>query len=207
MFFEIQVHLICADYYLPLNQYLRRIIRRVITPKRARVALAIAIAICLGVSAPALGAPAGDEYLPAVPKAAGKELATGQNAGGTVLVPAARGAQENGGDRRNAARKSRGAGDSAQSIDPASSSSDSSGTGALLDPIILLVIAGVVAATAGIMLRRRGHDTESPAAAGDASARASARPTPVGKIVNGGEEAPADVPARPSGRAGSKAES
>jgi hypothetical protein len=156
--------------------------------------------ICIFVASPALAAPAGDEYLPKVPKAAGKELATGENGGGTVLEPAVRGAGQNGGGQKG--------GDPAGTVNggllqPASADSGS-GSSALLDPIVLLVIAGVVAATAGMMLRRRQADEPLPAGPADGGGGASSeRPTPDGRIVNGDDgpntEAPTDPSDKPEG--------
>ena len=55
--------------------------------------LFLAGAISLALAAPALAAPAGSEYVPKVPKAAGEEILRGkQGPGGTILSPEVRGA-------------------------------------------------------------------------------------------------------------------
>jgi hypothetical protein len=169
-----------------------------------------AAAVLLAITAPALAAPSGDEYLPKVPKAAGKELAAGQDgAGGSILEPEVRGAGNgDSGSSGNGNSGSSGKGDSGSSgkgdsgssgkgdsadgdppassgvASPASSSDDDSGASALLDPVVLLVIAGVIAATAGMTLRRRQTALDRPAASGDDAPRkpTSERPTPDGGI-------------------------
>jgi hypothetical protein len=161
-----------------------------------------AAAVLLAITAPALAAPSGDEYLPKVPKAAGKELAAGQDgAGGSILEPAVRGAGNgDSGSSGNGDSGSSGKGDSGSSgkgdsadgdppassgvASPASSSDDDSGASALLDPVVLLVIAGVIAATVGMTLRRRQTALDRPAASGDDAPRkpTSERPTPDGGI-------------------------
>jgi hypothetical protein len=145
-----------------------------------------AAAVLLAITAPALAAPSGDEYLPKVPKAAGKELAAGQDgAGGSILEPAVRGAGN--GDSGSSGKGDSADGDPPASsgvASPASSSDDDSGASALLDPVVLLVIAGVIAATAGMTLRRRQTALDRPAASGDDAPRkpTSERPTPDGGI-------------------------
>lgn len=175
-----------------MTQYLRPITRRVTTWSRAPWLVLGATAVFVALAAPALAAPAGDEYLPQVPKAAGKELATGQNGGGTILEPAVRGAGQNGGGSGDPA-------DGAGALRPASAGDSGSGSSALFDPIVLLVIAGVVAATAGMMLRRRQADGPAPEGPGGTPRETSSeRPTPDGRIVNGEDDAGAgDAPDPP----------
>ena len=77
------------------------------------------------------------------------------------------------------------------SIAPASVSDEDSSSGAfdtLLDPIVLLLIAGVMAVAVGMTLRRRQGDEEGQD--GDRSLRdpATVPPTPDGEIVAGGEQ-------------------
>ncbi len=156
-----------------------------------------AIAITLALAAPALAAPAGDEYLPNVPKAAGKQVVAGQNgAGGTILEPTARGSGKAGDPALQPARSaSSPAGDPAlqparsASSPAADTSTNGAGTGALLDPIVLLVIAGVIAATAGMLLRQRrvAEEASGPGAADTSTAETSDRPTPAGGIVSTGD--------------------
>jgi hypothetical protein len=120
-----------------------------------------------------------------VPKGAGKELSAGRSGpGGTILEPAVRGAQQSGTGDQQGGDSDQQEGDSPDSAalgTPASSSGDS-GASALLDPVVLLVIAGVIAATVGMTLRRR-QTTLDRAATGDAPrTQPSERPTPDGGI-------------------------
>jgi len=183
-----------------MTQYLRPITRRVTIRFLAARPLLAATAIFAALATPALAAPAGDEYLPKVPKAAGKELATGQNGDGTILEPAVRGAGQNGDGAGGGGDPAQGSG----SLRPAAAGDSGSGSSALLDPIVLLVIAGVVAATAGMMLRRHQADGEVPASPGGTPrGTSSERPTPDGRIVNGedgpGEGAAPDPPEKDKG--------
>ena len=58
--------------------------------------LFLAAVILLALAAPAFAAPAGSEYVPKVPKAAGEEILRGkQGPGGTILSPEVRGADAN----------------------------------------------------------------------------------------------------------------
>jgi hypothetical protein len=160
----------------------------------------------------ALAAPSGDEYLPKVPKAAGKEVVGNpeQGAGASVLEPTIRGASSSsaseGSSGSSVSSGSSGASGEATKqekqpaaekrnrqptqapIVPASAEDDSSGS-TLFNPIILLVIAGVVAAAVGMTLRRR--QGEEPAGRGEAvtDEAKGPRPTPDGEIVAGGDEA------------------
>jgi hypothetical protein len=158
----------------------------------------------------AAGAPSGDEYLPKVPKAAGKEVVANpeQKEGASVLEPAIRGSEPtdtteetsgssgSSGSSEPAAspQKTKKSADkeekreSAQaSILPSSDDDDSSGS-VLFNPIILLVIAGVVAATVGMILRRR-QDERSERAEREGDGARGPHPTPDGEIVAGGDEA------------------
>jgi hypothetical protein len=157
----------------------------------------------------ALGAPSGEEYLPTVPKAAGKEVVANpeQGAGASVLEPTIGGASSSSASEGSGV-SSGSSGSSGEAtkqqkqppgekrkrqpteapIVPASAEDDSSGS-TLFNPIILLVIAGVGAAAVGMTLRRR--QVEEPAGRGEAVADETKgpRPTPDGEIVAGGDEA------------------
>jgi hypothetical protein len=165
------------------TQYLRPIIGRLTIRNTAWKLGLTAVTVALAAAAPAMAAPAGDEYLPKVPKAAGKELAAGQDgAGGSILEPAVRGAQGTG-DQKNGDQNGD-TPDSAALGSAGSSSGGGSGADALLDPVVLLVIAGVLAATIGMTLRRRQSDLGQSAAGGDDASRKTSndRPTPDGGI-------------------------
>jgi hypothetical protein len=172
---------------------------------RTARALSLGAALTL-LPASATAAPSGDEYLPKVPKAAGKEvLADPQpEAGGSVLAPEIRGAPST--DSNDSSQPSESSESPAKAKKPAedkskskesndlaiapadSDSDDNSSGGTVVNPIILLVIAGVVAAAAGMTLRRRRAD-EQPGAEKGHGGPAEPHPTPDGEIVAGGDEA------------------
>jgi hypothetical protein len=156
--------------------------------------LFLAGAISLALAAPALAAPAGSEYVPKVPKAAGAEILRGkQGPGGTILSPEVRGA--------DVAKTSASGGDEASQGDEGSQGADSTTTGAadtatgtagaapgaadtLLDPVVLLLIAGVAAAALSMTLRQRHSVSADPDGDGVASDLGSAPATPDGEIVD-----------------------
>ena len=169
-------------------------------------------AIALLAPSLAAAAPSGDEYLPKVPKAAGKEVVANpeQKEGASVLEPTIRGSEptetteetsgssESSGSSEPAAspQKPKKPADKEEDREPAQASivpsgsddDDSSGGSTLFNPIILLVIAGVVAATVGMILRRRQDEgSERPEREGDGAR--GPHPTPDGEIVAGGDEA------------------
>lgn len=136
--------------------------------------------ISLTLAASALAAPAGDEYVPKVPKAAGEEILRGkQGPGGTVLSPEVRGAD---------AAKTSASSDS----DGSEGAAGTEGTGGiapsvadtLLDPVVLLLIMGVGAAALSMTLRQRHSVSGDPAAESAASDLGSAPSTPDGEIVD-----------------------
>jgi hypothetical protein len=161
----------------------------------------------------ALAAPSGDEYLPKVPKAAGKEVVGNpeQGAGASVLEPTIRGASSSSASEGSSG-SSVSSGSSGSTTDeatkqekqpaaekrnrqptqapivPASAEDDSSGS-TLFNPIILLVIAGVVAAAVGMTLRRRQGEERAGRGQAVADEAKGPRPTPDGEIVAGGDEA------------------
>jgi len=153
--------------------------------------LFLAAAISLVLAAPTLAAPAGSEYVPKVPKAAGEEILRGtQGPGGTILSPEVRGADAaktaasgetssdtNGGDVNGSET-----GAAATASEAAGTSSGAADT--LLDPVVLLLIAGVSAAALSMTLRQRHSISEHPDAADAASDPGSAPATPDGEIVD-----------------------
>ena len=62
--------------------------------RRQLTGMLLVSAVSLGLAAPAHAAPADEEYLPKVPKAAGDEVVAGEGKGSTILSPKARGAEE-----------------------------------------------------------------------------------------------------------------
>jgi hypothetical protein len=152
---------------------------------------ALSATLCLALAAPALAAPAGDEYLPKVPKAAGKGVIANpeQGAGASVVAPPVRGSG-NDTSSDNKAKDSKPNTD-AVSIEPVGTSSDSGDDGStLLSPVILLMIAGVLCVAAGMIVRRRrGTVSERGAEANREQRRKTAPPTPEGEIVGSGEKA------------------
>src|SRR3954447_3016447 len=175
-----------------MTQYLRPITDLLTTRNPRRWIVAVAAAVCLGLAAPALAAPAGDEYLPKVPKAAGKGVVANpdQGPGASVVAPTVRGsASSEGGGKSsdgggNAKKGTNQAGPSQNASAPADSSGD--GGSAILSPIVLLMIAGVIAAAAGMTLRRRQGrkgDPEDGETQQEPEQVRNARPTPDGEIV------------------------
>ena len=132
--------------------------------------------------------------MPKVPKAAGEEILRGkQGPGGTILSPEVRGAE--------AAKTSASGGDEASQGGEGSQGADSTTTGAadtatgtagaapgaadtLLDPVVLLLIAGVAAAALSMTLRQRHSVSADPDGDGVASDLGSAPATPDGEIVD-----------------------
>jgi hypothetical protein len=155
--------------------------------------LFLAVAISLALAAPALAAPAGSEYVPKVPKAAGEEILRGQQRpGGTILSPEVRGADAAKTSASGEASNTSASGEASSGTN--GSDANGSGTGAagtapgagdtLLDPVVLLLIAGVAAAALSMTLRQRHSVSEDPDAGGAASDSGSAPATPDGEIVD-----------------------
>ena len=151
--------------------------------------LFLAVAITLAIAAPAIAAPAGSEYVPKVPKAAGEEILRGtQGPGGTVLSPEVRGAD---------AAKTTASGEASSGTDGSDANGSDTNVGetgaagtapgaadTLLDPVVLLLIAGVAAAALSMTLRQRHSASEEPDPGGAASDSGSAPATPHGEIVD-----------------------
>ena len=170
---------------------------RMISVTRARDAVVIAsLALALATPAVAAAAPAGDEYVPSVPKAAGKELVANpkQGSGASVLEPQVRGAETASGGSSGKPDKKNDSGTKRKTVkqivahtgQDSGSGGDSGGT--IFNPVILLVIAGVIAAGAGMIIRRRHGDSGDAGGAPRPAPPPSARPTPDGEIVAGGDK-------------------
>jgi hypothetical protein len=141
--------------------------------------------------APALGAPSGDEYLPQVPSATGDKPVSEDD----PLSPG--GAASSTGEGKDEGKNGKDDEKTGEGSDDESSSALASGDGSdddssggvldtLLDPIVLLLIAGVLAVAIGMILaRRHGGEDEGP---GSSSNSGTAPPTPDGEIV--GQERP-----------------
>jgi hypothetical protein len=189
-----------------------------LTTTRERLGLlgATATSISIALATPAFAEPAGDEYLQSVPKAQGKEVIANpeQRAGASVLSPPVRGSEEpstsetgqtgsSAGDekrpttkpakndeKRPTTKPAKKAKILANPAAPAQSPSDGGGSN-IFNPIVLLVIAGVIAAAAGMTLRRR-QDGPKEIDGGERAPEQmkNARPTPDGEIVASSEKSP-----------------
>jgi len=155
--------------------------------------LFLATVILFALAAPAFAAPAGSEYVPNVPKAAGEEILFGkQGPGGTILSPEVRGADP----ANTSASGEASSGTDGSDANGSANGSDANGseTGAagtapgaadtLLDPVVLLLIAGVAAAALSMTLRQKQPVSGDPDAGGTASDPGSAPATPDGEIVD-----------------------
>jgi len=146
-------------------------------------------AISLSCAAPALAVPAGDEYLPQVPTATGPKPVNDSSDAGTPV------ADTGGGDEKGDATKDVQTKDDEESSDTALAAGssgddgDDSGGGVLdtlLDPIVLLLIGGVLTIAVGLMLaRRQNGDSPDPSRARRSSS--DAPKPPKGEIVGGTE--------------------
>jgi hypothetical protein len=140
----------------------------------------------------ALAGPAGDEYLPKVPQsgahsASGSSASSAQGTTATTTLPETANGSSSEGKSKPKGKKSK---DAANVALPASSGSggsaggDSSGS-ILFNPIVLLMIAAVIAAAVGMTLRRRhvGGDGEPGTKSEPGSPGAGSPRTPDGEIV------------------------
>lgn len=151
-------------------------------------ALCLATVISLAATAPALGASAGDEYVPKVPSAAGDEAAASDSGGsGTAGVAPVTGSTGGKFSKGKKQGKDSGPQAGATPTEAGSSGDDSSGVlDTLLDPIVLLLIAGVIVTALGMTLRRKQGGDEDAKAARAPRDPATTPPTPDGEIVAGG---------------------
>lgn len=159
---------------------------------------AVAAAISLIAAAPGLGAPAGDEYLPAVPSAKGDQGGSGGGdpapgvapgvAAGAAAVPGSTTEDGKAGSAGSKAKGEQQKPEIATVATAASEEEDSSGVlDTLLDPVVLLLIGGVVVVAVGMTLRRRQGDDESQDPDRPPRDPAAAPHTPPGEIVADGE--------------------
>jgi hypothetical protein len=155
-----------------------------------------AVSFSLALAPIALAGPAGDEYLPKVPQAAGSASAHSASGGsGETTLPQSTTANgsKNSSDQGKGKKK-----DAANQAVPAGGSgsgggggNDSSGS-ILLNPIVLLMIAAVIAAAVGMTLRRRqlGDGEGDPESQRDPGASGAGSPrTPDGEIIAGRDKA------------------
>jgi hypothetical protein len=147
--------------------------------------LAGVISLALGTTAYA-AAPASQEYLPKVPKAAGGQ---GAHAGTAEAgTSGSAGAGESGNDKGSG----KAAGNhqaSAGSTDSGSSNDNTSGlSDTLFDPVVMLIVGGVIVIAIGMTLvRRRGQEEPGQHDSRPRGTAATAPQTPEGEIVSGGE--------------------
>ena len=150
--------------------------------------LAFATAISLSCAAPALAVPAGDEYLPQVPTATGdKPVNDSSDAGGTPVADTGDGDKQQ--DAEDVKANDEESSDTALAAGSSGDDGDDSGGGVLdtlLDPIVLLLIGGVLTIAVGLMLaRRQNGDSPDPSRARRSSS--DAPKPPKGEIVGGTE--------------------
>jgi cobalamin biosynthesis Mg chelatase CobN len=172
---------------------------------RTILLLALGLAGVLAFSSAAIAAPAGDEYLPKVPNAAGNQAAGGK--GGDLSAGSGQsttGSSETGGSDTGAATKANGEQDqkgkkSGEDRDdsktaPVTGTSSSGGGGGGSSGLIVLVliVAAVIVVAGGMILRHRAGLTEGegedPGDGPGPGGTPNARPTPDGEIVAGREK-------------------
>jgi hypothetical protein len=145
--------------------------------------VALTAAVSLALAAQALGAPSDSQYLPQVPSATGDKPVSedpGSFGSSTVADDQANGDGGKDGDSE------------ADLLAGGNSSDDGDSSGGvldtLLDPIVLLLIAGVLTIAVGMMLaRKQGGEGPDPSKA--PRKRPDAPATPDGEII-GGQELP-----------------
>jgi hypothetical protein len=148
--------------------------------------LGLAAAVSLLCAAPALAVPAGDEYLPQVPTATGdKPVNESGDAGGSSGGEKATSDK----DKKDPDAENDSETESGALAAGSGDDGDDSGGGVLdtlLDPIVLLVIGGVLTIAVGLMLaRKQNGDSPDPSRARRSSS--DAPPPPDGEIVGGSE--------------------
>lgn len=151
--------------------------------------LSLAAAVSLLCAAPALAVPAGDEYLPQVPTATGdKPVNETADAGGSASGGENAGSGKDGEDSEATQGDDSEASETESGALAAGDDGDSDGgvLDTLLDPIVLLVIGGVLTIAVGLMLaRKQNGDSPDPSRARRSSS--DAPPPPDGEIVGGSE--------------------
>lgn len=158
-------------------------------------ALVLAAAVALA-PAGASAAPAGDEYLPKVPNADGGSSTgspgessgdSGSSASGSTGSAGEKVREEKGKKPDEASSSNDNLGASPASGAGDSENGNSGLLDTLLDPVVLLLIIGVIVTAVGMTLRRRQDDGEGPDAERDRRDPANAPHTPDGEIVAGSD--------------------
>jgi hypothetical protein len=143
---------------------------------------ALATAATLALSAPALGIPAGDEYIPSVPGGNGGQPTDAGGWPGPIPSSITGKASKDKGEPKDSANSPVLA-DSADAA-AADDQDDSSGVlDTLLSPVVLLLAAGLITIAVAMSLIRREDGTDPMSRARRSSA--DAPPTPDGQIVGG----------------------
>jgi cobalamin biosynthesis Mg chelatase CobN len=177
-----------------------------ILPHRTILLLSLGLAAVLAFSSAAIAAPAGDEYLPKVPDAAGNQAA-GAKGGGDLnsgTGETTSGSSETAGSDTGATTKAEGDRDqkgkkadedrddskTAPATGTRSSGGGGGGSSGLI--VLVLIVAAVIVVAGGMILRHRAGLTEGEGEDhGDGpgpGGTPSARPTPDGEIVAGREK-------------------
>jgi hypothetical protein len=166
------------------------------TIRRNCIAVCLLFSVALiAASGKARAAPAGDEYVPRVPKAAGNEVVAGQGKdqgpGSTILQPAIRGAREGNQSGKDASAAGDASGGDSAPAGSDSADNSSATLGTLGDPVVMLLLAGVIGLAGAIMLRGRKVADLPPRPTDDEPGGRSGSPsTPDGEIVDDGDEKP-----------------
>ncbi len=153
--------------------------------------LLVAAAVSLAATTPAFASPAGDEYVPQVPSGHGNTPVDEGPGGISKIEDAVAGVNGAVAPGKDATAKGESPSGEPLPIDTSSGGNDSSGVlDTIFDPVVLLLIAGVLAIAVGMILaRRQGEGTSDPTRA--RRNRPAAPPTPDGEIVAGGGDSPA----------------
>jgi hypothetical protein len=163
--------------------------------------LSVGLAAALALSSEALAAPAGDEYLPKVPNAAGNAAAgkggdLNSGSGETTTGNAVAGASDTGGTKAKGVQDQNGKkADAGNPPKPAAATDTSSSDGGSSGLIVLVLLGvAVIVVAGGMILRHRAGPSEDKDEGEDLGnapgpgGTPSARPTPDGEIVAGREK-------------------
>jgi hypothetical protein len=162
--------------------------------KTVKGLLAVAM-LSLALAPSALAGPAGDEYLPKVPQSGAHSASAAQGQTGTTTLPQGTSGSSSQGKSNGNGEGKKNTDTSTQALPASSGSGGSGGDGSsgsiLLNPIVLLMIAAVIAAAVGMILRRRQvtDDGEPDPKADPDSPSAGSPRTPDGEIVAGPDQA------------------
>jgi hypothetical protein len=170
------------------------------TVHRKIAGLCAAAMLSLALAPSALAAPAGDEYLPKIPQSGAHSSGSGGSSASagtaTTTLPTGGTSSPTTSDTKNSSsdgsnKKKK---DNTEQITPIGSSGsggsgggDSSGS-IIFNPIVLLMIAAVIAVAVGMTLRRRSvdeGDPEPPGGPGPSGRREASPRTPDGEIATG----------------------